>query len=240
MFKLLLNALDQYRHRAEEDNVDLLYGLKVTGRTSWGLTDTVILRGPAAVDEEGNPAGPDEVEIKISSPTRMDLGSWFKEGVLYTLEFGSQGLDAGRAVGMTIPNMEVAEKTLWGLSTTSRLRTAVSQGKYVEVKVTLPWPEERLLKEGQTYAVIFEPLEGAPEEKVEDEKEEEPYREQGLEVLGEVSLDRLNEAFAYRPWEDDEELARIKSEAPASLQDRIDAALREAGMEPINEVQSCR
>lgn len=191
------------RPAEDEEGRGLLYGLKVTGRTSWGLSDTIVLRGPAAVDEEGIPTGPDELEVKISSPTRMDLGSWFKDEAEYTLEFTPEDLDvapgvalisAGGLVGAIVfPNMEIVERTLWGLSTTCRLRVDTGRGKYLEVKVTLPWSEERFLKEGEVYNVLFEPVDAQPErvDPPEDEQpyvpDERPYREQDLR-------DRVREA----------------------------------------------
>lgn len=166
----------------------LLTGMKVTGRTTWGLTDTIVLEGPAAADEEGNPVGPDKVEIKISSPTRMDLGDWFKDDAEYSLEFGTnEGLNLTLR-GVVIPHMEVEEKTRWGLSVTSRLRSDVGRGKYVEVKVSLPWPEEGgqsgFLDEGQIYAVAIEPVGMGRPEDVEPEKpESEAFGDEAIKKL---------------------------------------------------------
>lgn len=167
----------------EEENLGLLHGLKVTERTSWGLSDTVVLRGPASVDEDGRPIGPDELEIKISSPTRMGLGGWFKDEELYTLEFGPQSEEpvvvSGRVGGpIVIPAMTVVERTLWGLSMTCRLQVEAGTRGKVEVKLSLPWPEDRFLKEGQLYSVIFEPVKGEEEEVEPPEEDEQPYREQ--------------------------------------------------------------
>jgi len=192
---------------ADKPSIEELYGLRVVGRTSWGLSDTIVLRGPAAVDEEGDPTGPDEIEVKISSPTRMDLGSWFKDEVRYTLEFGPEdaqdvapGVDYCHGPGSIVfPCMEVVEKTPWGLSTTCRLRTETSRGKFLEVKVTIPWPEDRFLKEGQVFNILFEPAkeedEFAEPPDPEPREDEQPYREQ------DITFDTLGEAPTLEDFE---------------------------------------
>lgn len=216
--------------------VEELYGLRVVARTSWGLSDTIVLRGPAAVDEEGNPTGPDELEVKISAPTRMDLGDWFKDEVKYTLEFGpedAQDVLPGVAYCMgpgsiVFPCMEVVEKTSWGLSTTCRLQTDTGRGKYLEVKVIIPWPEDRFLKEGQVFNVLFEPA-GAPPEEVDPPEEplpdERPYQEQDLRdrVREAVRCAREYDRAAKLLLEPREYVSRTVVEGTARIQAAIDA-----------------